>query len=189
MGTRTFAVFFAATTLLTAVGVWVGAHLLHTVSGMAGVWLAVAPVTIAWCLLNRRETVMLSFFIPVPAIWIAWITVAMVWYLMGPPLLGIFALSGCAGAWWYVTKGRSGGGRGSLFGGLKNNGTTANTNTRFRNFDHEVRGDRADTGRSKMDLLGRMRDEQERRRRDKQLEDMFRRSGYDTDEQDKRDTP
>jgi membrane associated rhomboid family serine protease len=193
-GTRTFVAFFAATNALTAISLWVGGLLFHQRVVLDGLWLGLAPLTIAWCLINRRETVMFNLFIPIPAMWLAWLTVAIVWWSMGPPLFSLFALAGCAAAWWYVTQGRfpSSGGytaKERFFGGLRGGSGNSSKgdagNRRFRDFDGEVRGEPGGR-RNPLDIVGRLRDEQEKRKRDKRLEDMFRRSGYD-DSDDRRD--
>lgn len=169
-GSRSYAGFLAAVCALTAVSVWVGAHLIGGVSVLSGLWLAAAAPTVAWTVLNRRETVNLYFF-PIPAPALAALACAVLWYEVGPPFLGLFALAGCAAAYWYAAKGRY------AFGVT-------------RRFENERRpgsahppigrdGTPTQNGAQKgFNLLRWWKDRQERKR----LEDIFRRSGFTDDE-------
>src|SRR5438874_5790441 len=105
-GSRAFAAFFAAVSAITALTLWMGARMLGSGGFLAGLWMGVAAPTVAWCTINRREVVNLYGMIPIPAPFIGWLAVVLVWYEVGPPLLGLFALSGCAAAYWYAMNGR-----------------------------------------------------------------------------------
>jgi membrane associated rhomboid family serine protease len=106
-GTRTFVIFLTATAALTALGTWGGAQLFGArYSALAGLLIGVAPPTVAWAAINRREVVNLYGMIPVPAPAIAIFVVVLVWYTVGPPLVGLTALLGCAAAYYYATQGR-----------------------------------------------------------------------------------
>ncbi|HZO88359.1 MAG TPA: hypothetical protein VFB38_08465 [Chthonomonadaceae bacterium] len=106
-GTRTFVGFFLAVSALTALTTWAGAQLLGTQAALASVWVALAAPTVAWCTINSRESVSLYGLLTIPAPLMALLTVVLVWFEVGPPLLGLFALSGCAAAYAYVRYGRS----------------------------------------------------------------------------------
>lgn len=176
-GWRTFLGFLAVTSALSALTLWVGARLLGAEASAQGLWLASAPVTVAWCLMNRREVLRLYFVIPVSAIALMWFTLAMTWFSFsvsaGHPLLGLFALSGCAVAYWYATGGRytisqmgtSSGSRPQRMGGY---------GPRDRESVEQNTGG-----------FNPMRWWKERQQR-KRLEAMFRRSGFDDDERKRR---
>lgn len=191
-GTRPLVTFLVATSALTAFTVWLGSRLVGP-GVLAGLWIAVGPATVVWAVLNYRETVNL-FFLPLPAPLIGVIGAAIVWFnagaAYGNPLIGLFALSGCAAAWWYAKYGRygsdgytqksggSGGGRlGNLLGG--NRGTTTRTTTsasgttlRFRDFDREP------ARKSPFNLRRFLQDRKQRR----ELEALWKRSGFDDKE-------
>lgn len=186
-GTRDYVGFLAANAALTAVTVWGGAHLMNSLPGgrehigfLAGLWAAMAAPTVAWAVINRRETVYLYFF-PVPAPAMAALAVAMLWWEVGAPFLGLFALSGCAAAYWYASQGRYGfsgytanrsarndGGRGSS---RRDSGPSLRPDTaaRFRNIDRERSAPQGGWNP--------LRWWKERRER-KRLEAIFRRSGF-----------
>jgi hypothetical protein len=105
-GTVPFTGFFLATNALMALTTWAGGQWLGVPVAFAGLWLAVAAPTVAWCAINARETVNLWMVFNIPAPFLALFTVVIVWYEVGPPVLGLFALSGCAAAYWYAATGR-----------------------------------------------------------------------------------
>jgi hypothetical protein len=165
-GTRVFVTFFLVTNALTATTYYFGSLLLHTPIVLSGLWIGLSSLTVAWCLLNRRETVCLGFVLPVPALWIAILELLIVWYELGPPLLGLFALSGCAAAWWYVEKGRS-----WRLSGYSDRSYLKPPSQRRRTNPEAERGG--------FNLARYLRARREQRR----LEEMFRRSGFDDKDQ------
>ena len=175
-GTRTFLTFLVATSALTAITLWLGSCLLHQPTGLTGLWEAMAAPTIAWCVLNRREVIRFYGIIPVPAPLLGALTMVILWFSVGPPFLGLFALSGCAAAYWYAQHGRFAS-RGGLFDGHSGGrGTPARTVTspsgttlRFRDFDRE-----ADSPRRPFSLSRWLRDRKQRR----ELEKLWKRSGF-----------
>jgi hypothetical protein len=157
-GMRPYLTFLVATAALTALTLWLGGRLLGAGVAAYGLWLAIAAPTIAWCVLNAREVIRLYAVIPIPAPILAWLTVALTWFQVSMsgrhPLLGAFALSGCAFAYWYAKNGRyrtaggggafrSGGGGGSAFtsgarfGGLRPGTGGGDPPLRFRDFDRD----------------------------------------------------
>jgi hypothetical protein len=104
--TRSFAALFCASTALTALCVLLGGMLLHMPVGLSGLWIALASPTVAWCAINRREEISLYMVLKIPAPFLAVLTMVFVWFEVGPPLLGLFALIPCAVAYWYTTQGR-----------------------------------------------------------------------------------
>ena len=81
---------------------------------LATPWYLVAALVVAWALVNADETVRLWFILPIPAIWIAWLTIAMLYFsaISAAPaprgvLLGFCSLGGIAfvyGMQWYHRK-------------------------------------------------------------------------------------
>lgn len=177
-GTRTFLTFLGAVSALTAFTVWIGSRLLGVPSGMAGLWLAMAAPTIAWCVINPREVIRLYAVLPIPAKWLAILTMVMLWYEMGPPVLGLFALSGCAAAYWYAQHGRTGYRVQANPRGRWGNapGETGKPPLRFRDFDREPPAARG------LNPLDKLRAWRQRR----QLEQLWKRSGFSDDEKDNR---
>jgi membrane associated rhomboid family serine protease len=189
-GTRPFVTFLVATAALAAFTLWLGGRLLGFGGGLAGLWVAVGPVMVVWAVLNRRETVNL-LFLPLPAPIIGVIGVVMTWYFAGAQLAGLFALSGCAAAYWYAKHGRtvydayasgsSGGGLlGNLFAGrgrtTRTTTSASGTTLRFKEFDREPVGPRRPFSLSRW-----LRDRKQRR----ELEALWKRSNLPSDPDDK----
>ena len=187
-GTRPFVTFLVATAALAAFTVWLGARLLGFGGGLAGLWVAVGPVMVVWAVINYRETVNL-LFLPLPAPVIGVIGVVMTWYFAGAQIAGLFALSGCAAAYWYAKHGRpvydayasgSGGFLGNLFGsrGRTTRTTTSSSGTtlRFKNFDREPAGPRRGFSLSRW-----LQDRKQRR----ELDALWKRSNLPDDPDDK----
>lgn len=190
-GTRPFVTFLVATSALAAFTFWLGGRLLGFAGGLAGLWIAVGPFMVAWSILNRRETVNLVI-LPIPAPIIGVIGVVMTWYFAGAQLAGLFALSGCAAAYWYAQHGRivydayaSGGKNGGGFLGnlFANRGRTTRTTTstsgttlRFKDFDREPVGPRRGFS------LSRWLQERKQRR---ELDALWKRSNLPDDPDDK----
>lgn len=169
-GTKTFLGLFFSAAALTALTTWIGAKVLGVPAIVGSLWLAIAPPTIAWCVLNSSERITLYFVLQIPAIWLAWFTALIVWYSIGHPLLGLFALSGCALAYWYVTKARFTLSRGS---------ERQRIHEAARRFTPNQ--DRPAPGRTGFNLMRWWKERQEKKR----LEEIFRRSGF-TDEDNRR---
>ena len=169
---------------------WIGGLLLGRPVHAQGLWLAIAAPTIAWCVLNKREVIRLYAIIPIPAPILAWLTVAITWFSVSMsgnhPLLGLFALSGCAAAYGYATHGRyayrgyagTSGPLGGLRGGGGGRSGGGSPPLRFRDFDREP-----EPVHRGFDPIGRLRAWRQRR----QLEKLFKRSGFsDPDEKNRR---
>lgn len=105
---RDYAIFMVLTTVVPAISVWLGSTLAGWEILLAGLWLPVAAVTVAWAAVNPGERVLLYFMLPVPARWLAVIAVAFVVFSVRFPM-GVFAATGCGVAWWYARSGRYGG--------------------------------------------------------------------------------
>lgn len=178
-GTRTFTTFFFATAALMALTCWIGGNLLQHGVGFAGLSYAVAAPTVAWCAINRRDTIMLYGILPLSAVIIGWLTVVVIWYELGPqvgsPVMGLFALSGCAAAYWYAMQGRY------LQRGYTNARNPGKPNLRLHVVDDSRVGRDAPVGGFPPARW--LRAQQERRK----LEKLWKRSGFaDPDEKDSR---
>jgi len=169
-GQKLFGGFMAATSLLTGLTLWLGMLLLRAPTIEFSMWLPITAMVVAWATINRRETIRLAFLIPVPALWVAVIGVVFAFFHVSikgsHPLLGLFALSGCGAAYLWMIRDRW----------LKPRKSAANSNTRFVDFDKEVKD-----AKPSSNPFTRAAEERKRRERDKKLEEMFRRSGYDDD--------
>lgn len=168
-GTRQFGLFLLATTVASGLAVWLAATFVFRIPFiLLGLTVATAAPTLAWCWLNRHQTVVFSFLFPIPALWLGWITLAFAWYsvgaMNGQPFLGIFALAGPALAWFWVRRGV----------GRVRWAPRKGSNLRFEDFDRTPGGGRENPQGNWWDRL-------KRRSRDKRLERMFRNSGFDRD--------
>jgi len=106
-GTARFGLFFFSGALVSALGLWLGAR----VTGVGnidvyGLWLPLAPVTVAFALFNPEQQVLFAFVIPIKLKYLAIISVAAVLIEYGSInlVLGLFSLLGCAYAYWYVRR-------------------------------------------------------------------------------------
>lgn len=166
-GTRRFTLFFFALALLTAATTWIGGRLLGLPVFFAGLWHALAAPTVAWAFLNTREKVGLYFgIVQVPALVFAGLGALILWYEVGAPFLGLFALSGCVAAWWYVTQGRN-----SFARGEESNRIHESAKSFRPNPPEQVSA-------AGFDPMRWWKERQERRR----LEDIMRRSGFTDDD-------
>lgn len=167
-GTRTYTAFFFACAAVTGFTYWIGQMLLGQSVGLAGMSAAVVPCIVAWCALSRRESVLL-FFIPVPALLFAVLSVVFLWISLGAPFLGLFGLSGAALGYWYAMYGRRGSGIGGTNFGFSRASSSRPSAPRTRNVTEQGRIPQIWTN-----PMAWWRDRQERRR----LERIFRNSGY-----------
>ena len=114
-GSRSFAKLFAGVTAATSVGVWLGSFLLGALGlepvlyvELSSLWLPLAGLTVAWCLLNPEQIVLLGFVLPIPGRVLMWLTIAFVYFgfAMGyrAPWLAFFALSGVGVAYAYTRR-------------------------------------------------------------------------------------
>jgi len=102
--------FVAAATMVSALGFGLGYQVVDVPVPLVGLWLPVAAVTLAWCLLHPESFIYLWFVIPVKGKWLMWFELGALFFRYGfvHPLLGLFALAGCGyaylsvrgWAWW-----------------------------------------------------------------------------------------
>ena len=118
-GSRTYLLFLIGAGVCAAL-LWLAGNALLAVFapgslqdfGMAGPWLTISSLVVAWVLYNPGQTVLLWFVLPIKAKWIGWATVIMVYLLypyynlVGPSplilILGFFALGGVIFAYFFV---------------------------------------------------------------------------------------
>ncbi len=116
--TRIYTLFLLAISALSALSIAIGATILGLTLPLAGPFLPIAAVTVAWGMSNPEATIYFYAIIPIKGKWIAWLDLILVYYMFGAMnlLLGVFALGGCLIAWWYAKQARaytwSGGWRG-----------------------------------------------------------------------------
>ena len=107
-GLKTFLGFFFGCAALTAISVWIGAQMLGgPFPLLAGLYLAVAAPTVAWCVVNARESIMLYGIFRIPAPVLLALTLVIVWYDLGAQAIGLFGLTGCGAAYLYARYGRA----------------------------------------------------------------------------------
>ncbi|MGH2348983.1 MAG: DUF1751 domain-containing protein [bacterium] len=106
-GRRDYLLFLALVAAVPAVALWLGGAVTGQVVALSGLWLPLAASTVAWATINPAERMLLYFVIPIEARWLG-ILVAVLVVFSYPFPLGVFALTGCAAAWWYVRQGRYG---------------------------------------------------------------------------------
>lgn len=115
LGPGRFVAFFLAMTALPALFVWIGALLTARVPGMhlaggipllAGPWLPVAAITVAWCARNPTATISLWGIIPISGKWLAVLTVAGVLFSLGfgNPVIGVLGCVHLGIAWLYAAE-------------------------------------------------------------------------------------
>jgi membrane associated rhomboid family serine protease len=101
--TRRFLQFFFSITLLESLSLWLGSLLLTNLGAFSGValnglWLPLAALTVAWCLLNPDQIVLFGFILPIQSRHLMWATFVITYfgfaYYQNAPWLGFFALAG-----------------------------------------------------------------------------------------------
>lgn len=106
-GTRKFTIYFFSLAAISAIGLYLGYLVTGANVSLLGLWLPLAGVTISFAMLNPEQQILFFFIIPMKLKYLALLDVAIVFifYATTTPLLGIFALLGCAYAYWYVRPG------------------------------------------------------------------------------------
>jgi len=103
-GSTRFALYFFTTCAISALGIFAGALVTHDSAVLAGLWLPLAGVTVAFAMLNPEQQILFFFIIPLKLKYLALLDVGIVLVAYGRanPLLGVMALAGCAYSYWYV---------------------------------------------------------------------------------------
>lgn len=102
----TYGLFFAAMTVLPALFLLIGSSMLDIDHVLAGLYLPVAGVTVAWATRNPELKVLMMMVIPIQAKWIGWLTAGAVLfgYGTGNPLVGVLACIHLVLAWLYAAN-------------------------------------------------------------------------------------
>ncbi len=194
-GSARFAVFFFAVTLASSLSLLAGGLLLHRpIMPLNDVFLPLTGLIVAFCMLNPEQQIRVYFF-PVRARYLAVGVTAYTYFIYGNPyalgpILGLFALGGIAAAYLYVRFARPWAGVGSYgssydppsasFRGPDLRMDSRASRPAFRT---RTTPDGSRRGRSPLDLAGRWKDWQERRR----LEKLWKNSGFSSSEPEWRD--
>jgi membrane associated rhomboid family serine protease len=105
-GTRFYAIYFGAMSVISALGIALGYYVLQVQFDWAENWLPVAALTLTFCLLNPGEQISIWGVLPITAKWLAVAEVVIVFFLYAQnhahPLMGFFALAGCGAAYLWV---------------------------------------------------------------------------------------
>lgn len=109
-GSRNFLVLFLIFNLITALAFVPAAYLFGLSFTVAGMWLPVATLWIAWAAMDPELELHLWGAIPVKLKYIGFVDAALVYFSYGlstgpwGPIVGLFALAGPAAAFLYVRK-------------------------------------------------------------------------------------
>lgn len=177
-GTGRFVLFFIAISVISALSVMLGDYVLHLGIPLVTFLLPLAGIIIATCMLNPGQPIN-CWFINIPTKWAMAIVFALVWLLIGNPLLGLFAEAGPLAAMWYIAYGRSWRDIGHYT--TRPRGDIIDFQAARKRKSNAVYLD-GSIKRSPFDIAGRMRDMQERKR----LERLLRNSGL-SDPDERRD--
>ena len=182
-GSQRYIIFLTAITAISALSVLLGGLLFHQPPPrLDGFYMPLGAIIVAFCMLNPEQTVRLYFF-PVRAKYVAVIVTVMTLLSYGP-IFGVFACGGIIAAFLYVKFGRSWGNVGSYSTPSRTfRGPDLRMDTRPQRPTFRTTLDGSPRERSAMDIAGRVKDWQERRR----LERLWKNSGLPDSEPDWRD--
>jgi membrane associated rhomboid family serine protease len=107
-GSGRFAIFFFQMCAVSAAAMYAGALTTGVEQPLIGLLLPLAGLTVAFGMVNPETIVLLMFVIPLKLKYLAAISAAaaFIGYAEASPLLGLFALAGCAFSYWYVRTAR-----------------------------------------------------------------------------------
>ncbi|BDI32559.1 hypothetical protein CCAX7_46100 [Capsulimonas corticalis] len=173
-GSPRFARMFFALSAVFALFMSLGAHVLHMGNyPLDGFNLPLTGLIVAFCALNPEQTLML-YFVPVRARYLIYIVALFTWITYGK-FLGLFACGGILVTYLYMTYFNTYGGRGYTVRGRDPKILHLNPK---QNTARKVSLD-GSAPRSPLDIAGRWRDYQEKKR----LEQLLKNSGF-TDKND-----
>ncbi len=100
--------YFFATAAISALGLLVGGMIAHINIPAAGLWLPIAGITVAFGMLNPEQQILFFFIIPMKLKYLALLDAVIGPVQLGQysPIVGVFALAGCAYSYWYMRPGR-----------------------------------------------------------------------------------
>jgi hypothetical protein len=101
-----FALFFFAMCALSALGLFAGFLATGVLLSLPNMWVPLAGLTVAFAMLNPEAQILFFFVIPMKLKYLALLSVALLLVEFGMirPILGLFSLTGCAYAYWYVKR-------------------------------------------------------------------------------------
>lgn len=107
-GTSRYAFFFFTMCAISALGLLVGGIVTGAMLGLAGLWLPLAGLTVAFAMKNPEQQILFFMIVPLKLKYLALLDVVLVLINYGQAhlLLGIFALAGCAYSYWYIQPNR-----------------------------------------------------------------------------------
>lgn len=186
-GSRRYALFFFALTLASSLSLLLGGLLLHQQSPpLSGVFLPWTGLIVAFCMLNPEQQITVYFF-PVRAKYLAIGVTAWTYLTYGSmlgPLMGLFAIGGILAAYLYVRFARPWGDIGYYNAPRQSfRGPDLRMDNRPARPTFRTTLDGSPQRRSPMDIAGRWKDWQERRR----LEKLWKNSGLPGSEPEWRD--
>lgn len=104
-GTKAFALFFFGVSAAFALSIWLGLlaiGILGAGGQLTGLMIPTFGVVVGWALVNRGATVNLYGVLPLPALAVAILDCFILWFIIGHPVLGLFAQGGNLAAWAFV---------------------------------------------------------------------------------------
>lgn len=101
-GRRRFLGFFFAMAVLGALAFFVAGFLLGAGSVLAGPWMPLAAVTVAWGTLYPNQPVTFMFVLPLTGRWLAWLSAILVFFGSPNPAMALFACTPLILAWAYA---------------------------------------------------------------------------------------
>lgn len=106
LGPTKYVGFWLAMILLPGLFVGLLGPLLGKPFVVAGMWLPIAGMTIAWCTRNPTQQIMLYGIVPLSGKWLGWITLGTTIILsgFGNPLLGVFSAFHLPIAWAFAAN-------------------------------------------------------------------------------------
>lgn len=110
-GTRTFILFYCAMSIVSVLGLSLGAFLIYLPAVYAANWLPTFAMVMAFCAMNSTDQVCLWPVGGIPTKIFAIIVCLIAFFLYGEsyrwaPAIGFFALTGCAAGHWWVRRQR-----------------------------------------------------------------------------------
>jgi hypothetical protein len=181
-GWRHLLAFLLAITVINGVLVWSVSFLLHQDANLLGLMPTLTAAIVAWGWINRSQTLGINFYIatvPIAAMTFAWVGVGLLFfsqsYVLGNPVLGLVSCAGCGAAYWYIRGGRDILSDLPILGGK---GRKKAPNLRFADLDQELKD-----AKPNRNPLRKLRDDQDKKKRDARIAEMFKNSGYEDSEE------
>lgn len=159
MGSTNFGIYFFLMSAVSALGLFIGGFLCG-LSIPAGIWIALAGLTVSFAMRNPEDVILFMFVLPLKLKYLALISAASLLFTYGRMnlILGIFSVLGCVACYLHATQGS--------LSGLRSWGRSHDNVIHIRP-PHAIRWD--------FNVVHWYRS----RRDEKRLKDLFKRSGMD----------